>query len=211
MARARSTEHPIGIVSFHPQRGGTVTLEPIRPSLWKYRGGKDSDWRHITRCYVIIEGQWARVAPGQKLPKGFLWGDTDKQVFGLGGGHQIFGPLELRCRDCGAPFVLPARAQQQLYEVARAYIDTIAKRCRTCARKVKKLEAARAAYAAALAEADGAPTWKPHLAVGRTTLELLKAGGKARLDRAIGSVRKARKLGAGELADRLEAQLIARR
>lgn len=211
MSRAKTSDDPIGIVSFHPQRGGTVTLEPVRRSLWSYRGGRDSDWRHITRCYMIIEGQWARVAPGQTLPKGFLWGDTEKQRFGMGGGHQVFGPLELTCRVCGVAFVLPARAQQQLYEVAGAFIDTLAKRCRPCARKVNKLEAARKAYATALAEADGALSPKPHLALGRATLELLKAGGKARMDRAIASVRKARRLGAGEVADRLEAQLIARR
>jgi hypothetical protein len=108
-------------------------------------------------------------------------------------------------------FVWPAHTQQHLYEVVGATVDVIAKRCRACARKVNKLAAARAAYAAALAEADGAQSWKPHLEVARTTLELLKAGGKAGLDRAIGSVRKARRLGAGEIADRLEAQLIARR
>ncbi len=211
MARVRNTGDPIGIVSFHPQRGGALTLEPVRPSLWKYRGGKDSDWRHITRCYVIIQGPRVRVAPGQNLPKGFLWGDTDKQVCGMDGGHQIFGPLELTCSDCGEPFVLPARAQQQLYEVARAYISTIAKRCHPCARRANKLQAARKAYAAAVAEAEGAMSPEPHLALGRATLELLKAGGKARIDRAIASVRKARRFGAGEVADRLEAVLIARR
>lgn len=211
MARARSPDDPIGIVSFHPQRRGTVTLEPIHPSLWRYRGGKDSDWRHVTTVYMTTGGCRPQVVPGQKLPKGYLWGETDKQVFGMGGGQQIFGPLELTCRDCGAAFVLPARVQQHLYEVARAYIDTMARRCQPCARKVNKLEAARKAYAAVLAKADGALTWQPHLAVARATIELLKAGGKVNLDRAIGIVRKARKLGAGELADRLEAQLIARR
>ena len=201
----------LGYVSFHPQRGGIVTLEPVNPMLWRYRGGRDSDWRHVTKVYVTREGRAARVVPGQALPKGFLWGDTTKQRYGMGGGVQIFGPLELRCRDCGVTFEYPARAQQRLYEVAQAYIDTIPKRCGPCARRANKLEAARAAYAKALAEADGADGWKPLLDVGRATLELLKAGGKARLDRAIGAVRKARKLGAGDVADRLEAQLIARR
>ena len=200
-------EAVLAIVSFHPQRGGMVSLEPVAPALWKYKGGRDSDWRHITRVYVIRGGG---VVPGQALPKGFLWGDLSKQNFTVSG-HMLYGPIEKTCRDCGEPFVWSARAQQQLYEVARAFTDVFAKQCRTCARKRNKLEAARKAYAAALAAAEGALAPKPHLDVARATLELVKAGGKARLDRAIGHCRKARRLGAGPFADRIEAQLIARR
>jgi hypothetical protein len=42
--KAESPRAPVtGIVSFHPQRGAIVTLEPVVPMLWKYRGGKDSE------------------------------------------------------------------------------------------------------------------------------------------------------------------------
>lgn len=201
----------IGILSFHPQRGAIVTREPVVPMLWEYRGGKNSDWREVARVEVILQGRRAIAIPGQPLPKGFLWGDLGKQVFGMGGGHVVFGPREHTCADCGARFPWPAKAQKELYEDKRAHTDVIAKRCRACARARGRLETARATYAAAVEAAKGATTATPHLELARATLAVLEAGGRANLDRAIAACRKARRLGAVAKADALEASLVARR
>jgi hypothetical protein len=203
----KSSPKTIGIVSFHPQRGGMVTIDPVPRSCRRYRGGKDSDWREIARVEVVMSGRAPLVVAGQSLPKGYLWGAVEKQVFGMGGGHAVYGPLENRCSDCGAAFVLSARAQQHMYEVLRLHVDTQGKRCLTCGRKRRALEEARVAYAAAVTAAEGATTAKPFLDLARTTLEVVLAGGKARIERGIASCRRARKLGAGEIADRTEARL----
>jgi hypothetical protein len=123
----------------------------------------------------------------------------------------VYGPLEKVCGECKAPFVFGARAQQHMYEVLRLHVDATAKRCQGCARKRRALEDARAAYAAALKAAEGATTAKPHLDVAKATLDLVMAGGRAGIDRAIGACRRARRLGAGKSAARLEAKLITRR
>jgi hypothetical protein len=207
MKRRAPPARTFGIVSFHPQRGGLVTIGPVPRSCRSYRGGKDSDWREIARVEVVMSGTAHQVVPGQKLPKGFLWGAVDKQVFGLGGGHEVYGPLEGKCRDCGEMFVHSARAQQHMYEVLRLFVDTKAVRCQRCAKNRRALEAARVAYAAAVIAADGATTANPFLDLARTTLDVVRAGGKAQIERAIASCRRARRLGAGAIADRLEAQL----
>jgi putative zinc ribbon protein len=198
-----------GTVWFHPQRGGALTIEPVPPGYSRYRGGPGEAWRTIARVEVSTLGGTVRPLPGQKLPKGYLWGSPEQQEFGLGYGHQVYGPLEKRCSDCGAAFVWPARAQQHLYEVIRVHVDVTAKRCRSCARKRKQIEDARTVYAQALAAADGATTPKPYLEVARATLELVELGGRAGIERAIGSCRRARRLGAGAVADQLEARLRA--
>jgi len=197
-----------GQVWFHPQRGGIVTVEPVPPGCMRYRGGKDSDWREIARVQVTTD----RVPlPGQKLPKGFLWGDPERQAYGMGGPEMLYGPLEKVCRDCKISFVFGARSQQHLYETLGLYIDITAVRCRACARAHRVIEVKRVAYAAAIHAADGATTAKPHLALARATLELVRAGGRGSFDRAIASCRRARRFGAAESADQLEAALVALR
>lgn len=204
-------ERTTGIVSFHPQRGATLTLEPVPRGHWKYRGGKDGDWREVARVDVMSYGGTPEPLPGQKLPKGFLWGDTSVQVSGMGMFHHVYGPLERRCIECGTDFVWPAAAQKDLYEVKRAHVDTIAKRCRACARVKNQLEEARASYAAAIEAATNATTAKPHLELARATLVVLDRGGRANVDRAIAACRRARRLGASGTADALEQKLVARR
>lgn len=199
-----------GQVWFHPQRGGIVTLEPVPPGCRRYRGGKDSDWREIARVQLTTD-RVPLPLPAQKLPKGFLWGDPERQAYGMGGPEMLYGPLEKVCRDCKTSFVFGARAQQHLCETLGLFIDITAVRCRACARARRAIEAKRVAYAAAIHAADGATTPKPHLALARATLELVRAGGRASLDRAIASCRRARRLGAAEPADQLEAALVALR
>ena len=204
-----SGERTTAIVSFHPQRGGILTLDPVPRPTWKYRGGKDSDW-YVVKCVVVMShnGNLKPVA-GQTLPKGFLFGDPSVQVSGMGMFHQIYGPLDRRCVECGTHFVWPAAAQKKLYEVVRAHVNTVKNRCHDCAKAKDGLERARVAYAAAIEAAKDATTAKPHLELARMTLALLDAGGRANLERAISSCRKARRLGGS--ADELEAKLAARR
>ena len=201
-----------GIVSFHPQRGGALTLAPVPPGHGKYKGGKDSDWREIARVDVhVYSGDRPEPVPGQALPTGYLWGDPSMQVSGMGMFHQVYGPLDRRCVACGTHFVWPASAQKDLYEVERAHVNTIANHCRACARARRVLEQARVTYAAAIAVAKDATTAEPSLALARATLAVLDAGGRANLERAIGAIRRARRLGAGAAADALDAKLRARR
>jgi len=194
---------------FHPQRGAILSKEPIAPGALRYRGGADSDWRDLARVTLVDGTTWYRVrAPGATLPKGFLWGDPAKQSFGLGGPLYFYGPLHRICSDCREPFVFTAQAQRHLYETLRAFTDVTAKRCRACARKRHRLERARAAFAEALRTAGETSTAASHLAVAESVVELVAAGGRTSLDKAIGHARRARKLGAGAKATtRVEARL----
>lgn len=210
--RAEAAREPVtGIVSFHPQRGAIITLAPVPRGTWKYRGGKDSDWREVARVDVLVHSGQPEPVAGQWLPAGFLWGDTSVQVSGMGLFHQVYGPLERRCADCGTRFVWPAAVQKHLYEVERAHVDTVAKRCRACATVRRTLEKARTAYAAAIAATKHGTTAQSQLALARATLAVLDAGGRANLDRAIAAARAARRSGSGPAADVLEAKLVARR
>jgi len=194
-------------VWFHPQRGGVLARERPTRKLAYRGGGDDDDWREIARVQVIANpfGIFMPV-PGQRLPRGFLWGDPAKQNFVALGAHIVFGPLERVCRDCGEPFVLSARAQQQLFEVARAYVDVLPQRCHPCGRARSTLERLRATYAEALRVVEAQSTAANHLAVARAVLALVTAGGTASLDKAIGHCRRARRLGEAS-AEHVELQL----
>lgn len=174
----------------------------------RYRGGQGADWREVMRIRMGPGAHgYDEPLPGQKLPKGFLFGDPSKQSFGMGGPQLVFGPLEKVCRDCKEPFVFPATSQKQLLEEDGAFIDTTAVRCLPCARRRSKIESARRAHAVALdALAEGAPAGS-YLAAGRAALALLEAGGSLKIDRAISHCRKAQKLGARSAAG-IEAKLI---
>jgi hypothetical protein len=49
MRRRANRPELIGIVSFHLQRGAVLSIEPVPPGQWSYRGGKDADWRVVAR------------------------------------------------------------------------------------------------------------------------------------------------------------------
>jgi hypothetical protein len=194
-------------VWFHPQRGTTLLEGAMPPGCMKYLGGKDADWREVAQVRAAFVGYALRPIPGQKLPAGFLWGDPERQRYGMAGPRYIYGPFTNTCRDCGAAFVLPASAQRHLYETLGVFTEVLAVRCQACARSRRAIEDQRAAYEAALHAADGATAPEPHLALARAALELVKRGGRCSLDRAISSCRRARRLGAGVRADRTEAAL----
>lgn len=190
--------------SFHPQRGGVLTQDKVSPGCMRYRGGADGDWREIAHLDL---DEFGRLLPGQRLPRGFLWADPARQHYGLGGAQPFYGPLERTCRDCGNAFVLPATAQRHLYETLGLFVDTRAVRCQPCARRRRAIEAKREIYAGAVAAAAGAITAQPHLDLARAAIALVIAGGHASLDRAIGSARRAQRLGAGVPAERAERKL----
>jgi len=195
----------------HPQRGVLLTDEPLAPAYRRYCGGKDSDWREVA-AVALVRGDWYWVpAPGQRLPAGFLWGDPARQRFGLGGPVLVFGPIDKVCRDCKEPFVHTAREQKHLAETLQLLTDVTTVRCRSCRRAKVALERARVAYAAALRAVEQAPSAATHLDVARAILDVVAAGGRAPLDRALGHCRRARRLGAAASADRVESQIAARR
>jgi len=195
----------------HPQRGVALESEPVAPAYRRYRGGRDGDWREVAAVVVVAEGWLWVPAPGQRLPAGFLWGDPARQRFGMGGPELVFGPLEKVCHDCKEPFVHTAREQKHLAEALQLFIDVTTIRCRSCRRAKVARERARAAYAAALRTAELAPSAAAHLAVARAILDVVDAGGRAPLDKALGHCRRARKLGATTSAERVEQQIRARR
>lgn len=205
---------------FHPRRGAIITTSPLRPDVLRYRGGEGSLWREVMKLRVELnEYQQPRPVAGQKLPRGFLWGEPAKQRFGMGGPEEVFGPLDKICRDCKEPFVYTAAAQKHLLEETGAFVDATAVRCLACSQRKQKLEQARRAHAAALdAVAALASAAAPasdaraatYLAAARAALALLEAGGKTSLERAIGHARKARKLGA-KAGESVEQKLAARR
>ena len=64
-------------------------------------GGKDADWREVARVAVITVNGQVRPAPEQRPPAGFLWGDPDRQRFGLGGRLKLTvagAEVNLECR-----------------------------------------------------------------------------------------------------------------
>ena len=196
---------------FHPQRGVMLLAEPVPPGCRRYLGGKDADWREIARVELVAgNGSW-QPAPGQRPPPGFLWGDPERQRFGLGGPVLVFGPLDKVCRDCGDPFVLTAREQKHLAENLRLPIDATSVRCLSCRRAKVALERARAAYAEALRAAERTPSAATHLDAARAALAVIAAGGRAPLDKALAHCRRARRLGATIAADRVEQAIAARR
>jgi hypothetical protein len=89
-------------------------------------------------------------------------------------------------------------------------VEKTATRCQACARKRRAIEDARTAYAKA-AEAIPAETSAPYVRVAKAMLEVLEAGGKLSIERAIGYCTRARKLGAGTSVDVIDAKLRARR
>ena len=165
------------------------------------------------RTYIAVElrSTWDfTILPGQALPRGYLWADPRRQVYGMGGPHLVYAPLTRCCRDCAATFTWSARAQQHLYETLRLNIETTAMRCQPCARQRRALEAARARYAAALDAVRAAPTASGHARVAALMLEILERGGRVAIARALGHCTRARRLGASTSVDAIEARLRAR-
>jgi hypothetical protein len=173
------------MIWFHPQRGAVVTDQQLNPICRRYRGGQDADWRVIS----------------EPLPKGFLRGDASKQLFGMGGPEEVFGPLEKVCRDCRATFVFTAAEQKHWYETLGFFIDVTAVRCGGCRRARHTVERARRRYAKALQAAVETPTRASHLEVAQSGLEMIVARGRSPskkvLENLVAHARRAQRLGAG--------------
>lgn len=108
----------------------------------------------------------------------------------------MFGPLEKVCRSCKVPFVFTAAEQKHWYETLRFHIDSTAVRCGPCRRALRRLELARKRYEKAVHAVADAPSKKTHLDAAAATLQVIRAGGRAPIDRAIGHARRAQALGA---------------
>lgn len=205
------TAPEIATLYFHPQRGALISSDGPNLQVLGYRGGSASEWREVAKLRMQRDERGLLVpSPGQALPKGFLWGAPGRQSYGMGGPELVFGPLSKICRECEQPFVFPAHAQKHLLEEVGLYIDVTAVRCLDCARRKVKIERARRAHATALAAVAAKPDAAMVLAAARAALELLEAGGRTSIERAIGQARKARKLGA-RAADNVEEKLVALR
>lgn len=176
-----------------------------------YRGGNDSDWREVASVDVIRVDGALRPSSSARPPRGFAWGDPGAQTYGLGGPELAFGPLDKVCCDCRARFVFTALEQKRLVETLRLFIDVTTVRCASCRRARVALEHARKAYADALRAGEAASGAAAQLAVARAILDLLDAGGRASLERAVACCRRARKLGAARAAERLEQRIASRR
>jgi hypothetical protein len=201
-------ERATGRVYFHPQRGVIVAEIPLNPRWHRYRGGADDGWRELTPIEVERNADGSLCPlPGQRLPKGFLWGDASRQRYGMGGPELILGPLENDCRDCRRHFVFAAEEQKHWYETLRFMTDSTAVRCPGCRRTRRRIENARRAWAAALRAAETESSADHHLAAARAALALRKAGGGVRLDKALSHCNKAARLGAGAAAEELRDAL----
>ncbi len=197
---------------FHPQRGA-VALEwgqDLDPRCLRYRGGPDSAWSVVATFEAerAADGTW-HPRPGEPLPAGFAWGDASRQRFGMGGPEVAFGPLERRCRGCGDSFVFSALEQKHWLETLGFHIDSTATRCTACRKALRRVQAARRRWEAALDAAREAPDAQSQLALAQAGLALLGlgAGGRTVLERATAAARRAKRRGAevGELLEGLRA------
>lgn len=197
-------------VWYHPQFGVAIRFEqPAAP--WNRDGFPVVPYTAVASLDVIKGTTWRyEIVPGQSLPKGFLWGEREKQKFGMSGHNVAYAPLHLRCRDCKKPYTWSASAQKHLYETIGVQIDKTSTRCQPCAQKRRALEGARAQYAKAVADIP-AETSAPYVRAAKAALEVLERGGTLSIDRAIGYCTRARKLGAGAAVIAVEAELRARR
>jgi hypothetical protein len=195
-------------VFYHPQRGVFVSPDSIAPMCARYRGGSDSDWRELSTVEIELGagGSYHPVA-GQSLPRGFLWGDPSRQLFGLGGPAVMFGPPEKVCRSCREPFTFTAAEQKHWYEELGFLLDSTAVHCRQCRAARRRIERHRRAYALALRAVTTAPSAQGHLAVARAVVQLIRAGGQASIEKALGHCTRARRFGARASADRLSETL----
>lgn len=209
-AKPEVTEGEVG-VWYHPQLGVKIRIErPVH--TWKVDGLPLQPWTHVANLDTIVRPNGGYdIVPGQSLPRGYLWGDPSKQKYGLGGPYLAYAPIERRCWKCKDMYTWSASAQKHLYETISVWTDKTATLCQPCARKRRALEDARARYSKSLAVLEHAPSGAAHAQVARDMLELLEAGGRASLDKAIGHCTRARKLGAGNAVMAVETALRARR
>lgn len=207
-ADAASSPLTVGLW-YHPQHGAQIATQ--RPSWsWSVDGLPVVAWTEVMQLAATTEHGTFRVIPGQKLPKGYLWGNPSMQKYGLGGPFLVYAPIERRCHACKEMYIWSARAQKHLYETIGVWIDKTAKHCQSCARERRAREEARAAYATALAELAATPSGAAHATVATTMLAILEAGGRVSLEKAIGHCTRARRLGDTSIAS-VEAALRARR
>lgn len=195
---------------FHPQRGVYASPKPINPRCARYRGGRDDAWVALG---VTVDS--TTHAHEGALPPGFLWGDPAKQKYGMGGPAYAYGPLERRCRACGADFTFTAKEQQHWYEVLGFTLDSTAVTCAPCRAAERKLVVAQRRYDEGLTEASARPGAATHLAAAKAVLALLEVTGRAPsqalLDKALAHCTAARKFGAGDEVTAVRAALRASR
>lgn len=179
-------------LSFHPWRGGHVG--EFDRGLRSYRGGESRDWRRVATVRMLARRTSRGLdvlgpAPGESLPKGFLWGDPGRQQFGMGGPDWVFGPLERPCRRCATVFVSSAEEQKRMHEERGCHIDVMPALCRDC-RQVKRV---RKEYSERVGHLGGTPAPDALLHVARLGARLLAAGEQVNVDRLIGYSRTARR------------------
>ena len=70
------------------------------------------------------------------MPPGSIVADLTRQVENNSYGVlAYYSDLRFTCVDCGAKQTWTAKQQQWWYETAKGYIDSTAKRCRSCRAK----------------------------------------------------------------------------
>lgn len=199
----------MSLLYFHPQRGVYASPKPINPRCARSRGGPDDAW--VALPVTVDSTTHARTG---ELPLGFLWGDPAKQKYGMGGPTYAYGPLERRCRACGADFTFTAKEQQHWYEVLGFTLDSTAVKCAPCRAAERKEVVAQRRYDDALTAASARPGAATHLAVAEAVLALMDVTGRAPsqalLDKALAHCTAAKKCGAGDEVARVRKALRAR-
>jgi hypothetical protein len=69
----------------HPRRGAILLDHDVPPEGRRIRGGIiTSEWREVARVEMISANGCRWVEPSQRPPKGFLWGDPERQISARG-------------------------------------------------------------------------------------------------------------------------------
>jgi hypothetical protein len=202
-SKKKQPPRPTFGVWYHPDQGARIAI--AKPTAYR-----DGTWTEVARLDAIdgVEYKYA-IAPGQSLPRGYLWGDLTKQVYGFNGGFLAYAPIERRCSTCKEMFTWSARAQKHLYETIGIHTEKTARHCQSCARKRRALETARSVYATALKELEAADSVAARVRVAKCMLEILTHGGQVSIAKAIGHCTRARRLGGAGSVDAVETKLRA--
>jgi hypothetical protein len=145
----------------------------------------------------------------ETVPDGAVIGDISRQDCGAYGEPAYwYVDLDRRCVQCREGFVFSASEQKRWREVLGFHESSVAIRCRSCRKQRRSVASLREGMAVALRATEERPqSAEAWLDLARATDGLRSATGAGSLDRGLKAARKAKKLGAGSLADLLEARL----
>jgi len=128
------------------------------------------------------------------LPAGAVRGDPRRQLYCCEVPRYFYVDVDRTCRDCGAPFVFPAREQKHWYETLGFRLDANAVRCLPCRRAYRRDRGIVRALADASRALAEAPLHPPAvLAYARAAVAHAERFGHAPLDGAIAALRALRR------------------